>query len=155
MAKRTYPHVCTGCSRRFTSGSPMSAWCSPTCRTRVKRAEAREGRAEAESAERAAEPKHPLVIQARAELTEAEKLSTVDGVLVMELAEAIAKCGPSGKVGLVREFQRARATVLGREVEVPAEESDGDESALPTPEDRQVDEVRRKRDEKRASLAAG
>lgn len=155
MPKRTYPHVCTGCSRRFTSGSPMSVWCSSTCRTRVKRVEAREQRSEAETEQRAVEPEHPLVTQARTELTEADKLTTVDGMLVMELAEAIARCGPAGKVGLVREFQRARATVLGREVEVPAEESDSDESALPTPEDRQVDEVRRKRDEKRASLAAG
>lgn len=123
MPKRTYPHTCEGCKRRFSSGSPISVWCSPTCRTRTKRARARN---EADERAKADQPEHVLVTTTRQELEAAGKAATVDGLLTLELAAAIASSGTAGKSALVREFQRARFLALGKQ-EPAAREDDAEQ----------------------------
>lgn len=150
-AKSTWKHTCRGCRLQFTSGSPKSVWCSKTCRNRVKRDEAR---ADEQAKATAAAPDHPLVERIRLELKAKNASDSVDGLLAVHLALAIAAAEKSGKTGPVAAFRDSRARALGlTEKPLPAE-GDGGE-ALPVEGEEQLAHILQMRDATSASIAAG
>ncbi|GAA0189746.1 hypothetical protein GCM10008944_01530 [Cytobacillus oceanisediminis] len=154
-AKSTWKHTCRGCRLQFTSGSPKSVWCSKTCRNRVKRDEVRaDEQAKAKATATATAPDHPLVERIRLELKAKNASDSVDGLLAVHLALAIAAAEKSGKTGPVAAFRDSRARALGlTEKPLPAE-GDGGE-VLPVEGEAELAQILQMRDATSASIAAG
>lgn len=140
-----YDVTCRGCRRKFTAGSPNAVWCSKTCRNRVARATAAE---EAEAKRKAEVPEHDLVVAVRAELKRARKASTVDGLLAVHLALAVASAESAGKVGPVDRLRVVLAAAVGKDLPAPDDPPAADEPD-------ELDEIQRRRDERAARAATG
>lgn len=127
--------TCAVCSVEFEAKRSTAKYCGPTCRQRARRAP------ESSSGDVEMQIRSDLVAVTERELTSVNKLDTVAGQQAMALARRLAF--PIGETGsavaaLSRELSRLLASLQTGKAELD-----------------EVEEARRKRDEKRARATTG
>jgi hypothetical protein len=134
-----------GCGEVFVPQRSTARYHSATCRQRAARARKAAEHNAAENAKTGTRDEHDLVKAVRLELTQLDKLDTVNGQLVLQLARRAANPDESSLVALSKEIDARMTAARGA---VPAAGS----KPAPAEDDDDVTKARAARDRKRAGL---